>query len=324
MSEEKGNIVIKKVKKHGGHGAHGGAWKVAYADFVTAMMAFFIVMWILGMSEESKVIIAHYFNNAGVFDFMKSDTPVDLQMSPPTGQTGDGGPKGSAESKGGFAYFNDAAKKAVGEDTSTDSNTAPSASPSSSTPMNDDSAFGSFKKIEVESKKEEPQQSSSEKNSSLLNNVKLEQDVKRALINMSIHNPNIKELLKSIKVEIVKEGLIIELLETSESVFFEIGSAAPKKQLIEILKKLGLEIGKRPNNVEIEGHTDSRNYNAGNNYTNWELSADRANAARRILQFNGLRKGQIKKVTGYADNKLRIPDDPLNTSNRRITILIRN
>ena len=115
----------------------------------------------------------------------------------------------------------------------------------------------------------------------------------------------------------------IELIETSESVFFEIGSANLKKGAKIILDKLGKEIGKLPNPVEIEGHTDSRKYSSGAAYTNWELSADRANSTRRFLEGHGFWDGQVTQVTGFADRKLKTPENPFDIKNRRIAILIR-
>jgi len=137
-------------------------------------------------------------------------------------------------------------------------------------------------------------------------------------------NPNLAEMLKSVQFELTKEGLRIELIESKESVFFEVGSAKLKPAAKELLASLAKEIGKLPNYVEVEGHTDSRQYSKQSGYTNWELSADRANAARKVLEENGLWEGQIVKVTGFADKKLKNPENPFDYSNRRTTILIKN
>jgi chemotaxis protein MotB len=136
--------------------------------------------------------------------------------------------------------------------------------------------------------------------------------------------PDMEKILSSIKIEMTKEGLRIELIETTESLFFEIGSSKLSKAAIDILKVLGREIGKLPNYVDIEGHTDSRGYRGASDYSNWELSTDRANASRRMLEREGFWDGQIVEVKGFADKRLRNPDNPFDMSNRRISILIKH
>jgi len=135
--------------------------------------------------------------------------------------------------------------------------------------------------------------------------------------------PDMKDILSSIKIEMTKEGLRIELIESSESMFFEVGSANVKEKAKELLVKLAQEIGKLPNQVDIEGHTDSRKYAGKAVYSNWELSSDRANASRRILESNGFWEGQVDKVTGFADRKLRNNGNPFDISNRRVSILVK-
>ena len=277
-------IIVKKKKSHGGHGHHGGAWKVAYADFVTAMMAFFIVMWILGQSEQVKKQVTAYFKEPGAFSFVtgKRTIPVDLEMVPDKGKGGEGEDK--SKDKFFFVVPNEDTTKHTSKE---------------------------IEKSKIDSMKAQERVN------------KLAQEIKEFLEKEKITKPELKELLSSIKIEITKEGLRIELIESKESLFFEVGSSRVSKQAREILTHLAKEIGKLPNYVEVEGHTDSRQYSNKNGYSNWDLSSARANEARRILMDQGLWDGQTIKVTGFADRALRNPNNPFDVSNRRISILIK-
>lgn len=247
-----GDIRIVK-KKHGEHGHHGGAWKVAYADFVTAMMAFFLVMWIIGLSQNIKEAIAAYFKDPVGFMKAVNEGKLAFSISPDGGaaKAGEKDPSKIAE---------------VGE------------------------------KQRMELAKQE-----------------LEKVVAGA--------PEFKDLKPYVQIQVVDEGLRIELLESSQSVFFLTGSAEINPKARQLLLRIAKYLAKLPNRIIIEGHTDSRPFSRGG-MTNWELSANRANSARRVLEAGGVRKGQIYEVRGYADNKLRVPDDPYHYSNRRISLLI--
>ena len=231
---KKNIIIIKKVSGHGGH--HGGAWKVAYADFVTAMMALFIVLWLLSSSDQVRKAVAGYFND-------------------PLGR------------------FNLNGSQKGGEDSNTP-------------PANDN----------IQQLKEH-----------------LEQAIAKA--------KDFKALSKQIEMTVTPEGLRIELLESKNRTFFESGSANLSGDGTEILGMLAKQLGVVPNRISIEGHTDSQPYTNGA-YGNWELSADRANSARRLMQSAGLRAGQISQVRGYADQQLRVPQNPLDPSNRRISLIV--
>jgi chemotaxis protein MotB len=281
-------IIIKKKKAHHGHAAHSGSWKVAYADFVTAMMAFFIVMWILGQSEQIRQMVSAYFKDPGAFNFItgKRTVPVKIDVF----ENHESG-KGEGKEKHQFTFFLPPEQ----QDTLAEK---------VSQKLKEQAIQDSIKAVErVKSVAEELQKVFSES---------------------AAKNPNLAEMLKSVQFELTKEGLRIELIESKESVFFEVGSAKLKPAAKELLASLAKEIGKLPNYVEVEGHTDSRQYSKQSGYTNWELSADRANAARKVLEENGLWEGQIVKVTGFADKKLKNPENPFDYSNRRTTILIKN
>jgi chemotaxis protein MotB len=228
-------IIIKK--KSGGHGGHhGGAWKVAYADFVTAMMALFIVLWLLNSSKQVQEAVG-YFKD-------------------PTGTS-----------------------KKVGSN-----------------------MVGSGESFQL-SKEDMP---------------RLKEELQMAMRQVT----NFEKLKKQIDMTVTAEGLRIELLESESGTFFERGEAVPSANGKELLVALAHELGKLPNKISIEGHTDSKPFAGKGSYSNWELSADRANAARRLMQANGVGADQVSQVRGYADQRLRKPEAPEDASNRRISVIV--
>jgi chemotaxis protein MotB len=239
--------IVKKKMGHGGH--HGGAWKVAYADFVTAMMALFIVLWIVGQSKQIKSYVANYFKDPGAF----------------------------FESTKGGGMFQGS------------------------------SLVGKEQLLDEALKREE--QKLKEMGETILNDLSKDKS-------LSI-------LLNQVKIEKVAEGMRIELLETSESFVFDVGTATLKPGAMRVLAIIAQEIGKLPNKIIVEGHTDSRPYSRADGYSNFELSVDRANSARRALVAQGFKDRHVDEVRGYADTRLRNVHDPLDVSNRRISIIIK-
>ncbi len=252
-------IVIKKIKKgHGGH--HGGAWKVAYADFVTAMMAFFLVMWIVGLNKPVKEAVAAYFHDPA--GFMKSMN------------------KGKA--------------------------------PPSSSVM--DSSNGKNTPIIPKSGQYDEKS---------LDGVQVKfKSVQEAIEKALVKNPEFSGLKDSIQVHLTNEGLRIELMEKTSSMFFDSGKADLKPRTIRLIKLISKELVKLNNPIIIEGHTDSHPLNGPDGYSNWELSTDRANSARRAMEADGIREKNVLAVRGYADKKLLKPSDPMHFSNRRVSILV--
>ncbi len=228
-------IIRKKRGDHAGH--HGGAWKVAYADFVTAMMALFIVLWLMGSDKEVQEAVAGYFRD-------------------PTGQG-----KMVAMSVAGAGHA-------------------------------------------IELPKEDMD--------------KLREKIQQALM----QTPNFRDLKDHVELTITPDGLRIELLETEAGMFFESGKPVPTEVGTDLLARLAAELGKLPNKILMEGHTDSKPFAGDGNYTNWELSTDRANSARRLMQAHGLRTEQVAQVRGYADTQLRRKEDPEAASNRRISVIV--
>jgi len=228
-------IIIKKKVSHGGH--HGGAWKVAYADFVTAMMALFIVLWLMNASKQIQVAVGGYFKD----------------------------PTGTAKKVG----------------------------------TNLAGAGESFSLTKQ-------------------NMTELKEQLQKSIRSIN----DLENLRKNIEMTVTAEGLRIELLESEKGTFFDSGSPKLNESGQEMLALLAKQLGEVPNRVSIEGHTDAKPFTGRNNYSNWELSADRANAARRLMQGSGLRADQVDQVRGFADQRLRTPQQPLEASNRRVSIIV--
>jgi chemotaxis protein MotB len=228
-------IVIRK--KSARHGHHGGAWKVAYADFVTAMMALFIVLWLLSSDEKVKKAVGGYFQD-------------------PTGQ---------------------------GKQTGT-------------------TMAGTGEGILLDQD----------------NMDQLKQKLEAAMKEL----PQIEQLKNNVEMTVTNEGLRIELLEKEGGLFFESGSPKPSAKGAELLHLLAQQLSKLPNSLLIEGHTDAKPYASLNGYSNWELSADRANSARRLLTESGIPMERIGQVRGFADRRLRDKLNAFNPENRRISVLV--
>jgi chemotaxis protein MotB len=281
-------IVIKKVKKGGGHGHHGGAWKVAYADFVTAMMAFFLLMWLINTTTpEQRRGIADYFAPASV--------------SPST--SGNGGVLGGtalgedgAQGRGSSSVIQRLAPDAR-RDNNTQENESPDASdgPQASTDAMA-SAMARREQAEFEA---------------------AEQSLRQAMQDM----PEIAELSRHIQIDMTPEGLRIQLVDQDGRAMFRPGSAEPNERAVVLLRAVAEIAQQLPNRLSISGHTDSGPSPAPD-YTNWDLSADRANAARRILQSTGLADDRIAEVQGRAGTEPLYPDDPYLPGNRRLSIVL--
>jgi chemotaxis protein MotB len=238
--EGKPKIIIKRAKgRRVGH--HGGAWKVAYADFVTAMMALFIVLWVLGSSDPKvKAGIAHYFRDPGVFSGSSGVVP-------------DGG--------------QDKLGSGIAESPSLEA---------------------------------------------------LESHIKQEFAKIK----DFPEIQDQVMIKVTDEGLLIEIIDKDKQGFFEVSSATVKPVMRKVLALVVKEIKDAPNQVAIGGHTDARPFHNDSFYSNWDLSAARALNTRRSLEEMGIPSGRVERVVGYADRQLRVPDSPLSSENRRISILV--
>lgn len=252
-------IIIKRIKKVHGGGHHGGAWKVAFADFMTAMMAFFLVMWLVGQKPEVREAVAGFFQDPGKYQ----------------AQGRAGVLKGSA-----------------------------SPIPNKNKPMS----------IANLTKKESAAASKKAEEALKLAAKKILKELEK--------QPVFKKLQKNIKIQLSSEGLRIILNESENSpAFFEPGSAKLLQKSAVILMTIAKELGKLENRLVIEGHTDAA-FAGKAAYTNWELSADRANAARELMEVSGLSDRQIREVRGFADQFPMIADNPNDARNRRVTIVV--
>ena len=278
-------IIIKKVKK-GGHGHHGGSWKVAFADFATAMMAFFLLMWLMeATTEEQRGAISEYFNN-----------PSDVQgASPVPSPSPIQGPGGASTSMiklgGGMELHHDPAPP------------APLAPPTpgvqTATRPDDDGA--------------QEEKLDNERLAGLMEALKKGIDERESLAKFK----------DQILLDVTPEGVRIQIVDHERRSMFPLGSARLENFSSDIIKELAHIISSVPNRISISGHTDRKAYVAVN-YTNWELSADRANAARRALLAGGLAPEKIGRVVGLASSVLLDPSAPQSPVNRRISIVVMN
>ncbi|MFM1908977.1 MAG: hypothetical protein RLZZ591_2654 [Pseudomonadota bacterium] len=272
-------IIVKKVKK-GGHSAHGGAWKIAYADFVTAMMAFFLLMWLLGStSEGDKKGLSDYFSaplkvamaggsGAGASNSILTGGGKDLART--TGQT----PSGAGEDAMARKMAADQLREAV--------------------------------KAEVAKQDAKKLRALSDKISSIISN-----------------SPQLADYKSQIRLETTPDGLQIQIVDEQNRPMFDSGSALVKPYMREILRAIGAALNGVENKISLDGHTDRASFGNGDRgYSNWELSADRANSSRRELVAAGMPDDKLARVTGLASSNLLDPQNPLSPTNRRISIIV--
>jgi len=269
-------IIVKRIRKSA-HGHHGGAWKIAYADFVTAMMAFFLLMWLLGSTARGDLVgIAEYFK-----------TPLKVAMS-----GGSGSGDSSSVIKGG------------GQDLSRISGQVKKgASPEKKKTIN-------LQAAKAEIAREEK--------------AKLG-ELKSRLEKAIESSPTLKQFKKQLLLDITTEGLRIQIVDEQSRPMFASGSAVMKPYAQEILHEIGKVLNEVPNRINLSGHTDATPYSGGEGgYSNWELSADRANSSRRELIAGGMDDSKILRVVGLSSAVLFDKTDPINPINRRISIIVMN
>lgn len=276
MAEQQQPIIIKKIKK-GGHGHHGGAWKLAYADFVTAMMAFFLLMWLLGSTDEvTRKGIASFFAD-----------PYKVSMS-----GGSSAAERTSVIEGGGADMVSSYEGQVQMGSSSDQD---------ATPEEIEKQAEAVEKQKLEALKDKIQDKLNE-------------------------TPELNELKDQIKLEITSEGLRIMIVDDQNRPMFRLASAQAEPHVRIILRALAPAINELPNRVSLNGHTDALPFPANQKgYTNWELSSDRANAARYELVEGGLDEKKVLRVIGLSSSiPYNTQTDPLNPVNRRISIIVMN
>ncbi|MCS6945936.1 MAG: flagellar motor protein MotB [Sutterellaceae bacterium] len=267
----KSTIVIKRIKK-GGHGHHGGVWKIAYADFVTAMMAFFLLMWLLGSTTKGDL--------KGIAEYFASPLQIALMG-------GSGAGDATSVIQGGGVSLTDQP--------------------------------GQVKRGDTEEEQRKRRQQRAQEERARMEALKAK--VEAALF----ANPKLAELRKQIRIEITPDGLRIQIVDDFERPMFALGSAQVQPYMRDLLREIGAVLNQVDNKIALSGHTDAAPYASGERgYSNWELSADRANASRRELIAGGMEPGKIVRVVGLADSNLLVKDDPRHPLNRRISIIVLN
>ena len=268
-------IIIKRVKK-GGHAVHGGAWKIAYADFVTAMMAFFLLMWLLGSTTEG--------DKKGIADYFASPLKLSLLAS------GSGAGDASHVVKGG------------GQDLTR--------------------STGQVKRGDMDAKKDTIN----------LHQLKAEQiraevarleNLQKKMAEALAADPELKSMASQMLLEMTHDGLRIQIIDQDQRPMFASGSAKVQPYMRSLLRAIGRLLGEVPNRLTLEGHTDALPFGSGDRgYSNWELSADRANSSRRELISGGLPEEQVLRIQGLAASNPFDRKDPSAPANRRISIIV--
>ena len=268
-------IIVKKIKK-GGHAVHGGAWKIAYADFVTAMMAFFLLMWLLGSTTEG--------DKKGISDYFSSPLKVALM-----------GGSGAGASNSVIQGGGNDMTQSTGQSKKSDPND----------PIQ--------RKMALEAMKVEVAKQDAKKLANLSAKI-------AAVITNS---PKLSEFKSQIRLDTTPDGLQIQIIDDQNRPMFDSGSAVVKPYMRDILREIGAALNGVENKISLDGHTDRSPYGNGERgYSNWELSADRANASRRELAIAGMPDDKIARVVGLASSVLLEPASPLSPANRRISIIV--
>ncbi|MHB9100319.1 MAG: flagellar motor protein MotB [Sulfuricella sp.] len=269
-------IIVKRIKKSA-HGHHGGAWKIAYADFVTAMMAFFLLMWLLGSTAQGDL--------QGISEYFKTPLKVALQG-------GSGSGDSSSLIKGGGTDL-----------TRKDGQVQKTMDPIEKKTINLQAAKAEFEKQEL----------------------KKLQGLKERIEKAIETNPMLKQFKDQILIDITSEGLRIQIVDEKNRPMFDLGGAHMKSYTVQILQEIGKMLNEVPNRISLSGHTDATPYSSGEKaYSNWELSADRANSSRRELIAGGMAESKILRVVGLSSAVMLDSNDPYSPINRRISLIVLN
>jgi chemotaxis protein MotB len=277
-SDARQPIIVKRIKK-GAHGHHGGAWKIAYADFVTAMMAFFLLMWLLGSTTKGEL--------QGIADYFRMPLKVGLTGGSGAGETGNviqGGSRGL-------------------------------------TPINSElqTSRPTFEKPDRSKKR--PGQIADESELERKRLALLKREIEEILFKI----PSFERIRDQIRLDITTEGLRIQIVDGQSRPMFDLGSAIVKDYMRQLLREIGAVLNSVDHRVTLAGHTDAKLYLTGDRgYSNWELSADRANASRRELIAGGMDDKKILRVVGVGASVMLNADDPNDAINRRISIIVMN
>lgn len=312
MADEKSNhpVIIVRKKKHGEHAHHGGAWKVAYADFVTAMMAFFLLLWLLNVTtEEQKEGIAQYF------------TPESVSRS----NSGSGAILGGTVlAEGQMAKVTGGIVMGIPRDPAPDDSDEPVDEPKEEAPSEKDAGKTEAEKQPPPSDNAKKEVTEEDVQKALAKReeeefAKAEHDLRQAIQDV----PELRQLAQSLIIDRTPEGLRIQIVDQDRLAMFPLGSAAPYDHTRQLLALVAKVVQRMPNKIAVTGHTDSTPYAQGSRaYDNWELSTDRANSSRRGLLEAGVRSQRISRVVGKADQEPLFSENPADPRNRRISIVL--
>ena len=300
-------IIIKRKRKAAHEGGHGGNWKVAYADFVTAMMAFFLLLWLLNsVTQEQMSGIADYF----------SPTVASISISGAGGMLSgtsmlSPGPMQTALSEAGVTVSLQPLDPSEEPDTE-------------GLPGKDTAAEASAEEA-ADAEAPEPETPPVEMSTEELRKILEQQEFERAeaALRAAVEaTPELREFTGNLLIDMTSQGMRIQIADAEQSSMFPLGSSTMYSHTEKLLAKVVQVIGRLANDVAVIGHTDAAPYRSGNGYTNWELSTDRANASRRALVSAGLPSSRVVRVVGKADHEPLIEDDPFSPQNRRISILL--
>ena len=292
-------VIIKRVKKGGHGGHHGGAWKVAYADFVTAMMAFFLLMWLINTTTpEQKRGIADYFAPQSIAQTLSGSGGV--LGGKVMGQEG-------ARAGGAASVFQKNSPPAPSNNSHTTQNASPRGGASDSQ--------GQAAQTQSQTGEDSDRTSASTQNGEFAH-------ASEAIHQAIQDNPDLAQLSKQVIVEQTPEGLRIQLIDQDGRPMFQRGTSDPMPYTKRLLAEIGKIIDRLPNRVSISGHTEATPFNGAGGITNWELSAARANAGRALLAAGGLNADRIYEVAGKAGSEPLLPEDPNASANRRLSIVL--
>ena len=293
--DEQQPIIIIRRKKHGDHEGHGGGWKVAYADFVTAMMAFFLLLWLLNVTtKQQQEGIAEYFNPLSV---SKNSSGSDGMLSGKT-ITSDGASKSTAAEKMVAVPFSGQQGDTEGKHDKQGNND------------------GRLMTPEERRAAEKAQREAVEREEKKFGEI--EEQIKQQIEAV----PDLKDLAENLLIEKTPDGLRIQIVDRDKNPMFPSGSAEPYDKAKRLLQVIGKAIKPLPNKLSVTGHTDGSPMAPSGRYTNWELSADRANAARRVLYGEGNGDDRFQRVEGKADREHLFAEDPRDPRNRRISVTV--
>lgn len=305
MSDPNQPVIIIRKKKKGGHaGHHGGAWKVAYADFVTAMMSFFLLMWLLNTTtSDQRKGIADYFAPMGISQSFGGSGGVmgGLSITSPTGaDISDSSPPGTADS----------ATATVGQGEAGDED-VPGKSELSAEGVGEELT---------------PQEKATQEAAALASSMKREEEkfkeAEKQIIQAISQTPGLSELAQHLIIDRTPEGLRIQIIDRDKFSLFPSGASTPYEKGRDLLRLVGRVISRLPNQISITGHTDSSPFMENSRRDNWDLSTDRANVSRTELEAGGVPDGRIARVVGLADRDPYIAQNPADPRNRRISIVL--